>query len=152
VVPIALLAGCGGRQQWNGDPKMYGVFISVEDGANPYTAAPDFLPRVRRILAVSSHFYGHDPLELSGVRIIFGTHGTDCGAARNWMGCYTESTNTIFVTTESLWTSAVEETQLPHEMLHYFIGDPRHTASLWRQLGPLWEMLNPDVPYVGQWD
>jgi hypothetical protein len=71
-------------------------------------------------------------------------------------GRYDESDNTITVAT--LGTTCVEHALTPHELVHYFIGDPNHETHWFDHLGfaDVWDALQADTdcprdPYIGQW-
>jgi len=133
-VLIALaLAACGGRQQWPGDPALYGVDLVVvaAPGMPAFVSAPDLRDQVRRDLELSARYFGHDTDELIGLRIIL---------QNDWLswekiGAYRPDENTIVVAVRDF--SCLGATALPHEVLHYFIGDPNHLDPRWLTFGPL---------------
>jgi len=161
-VLIALALACGGRPHWPGDPTMYGVdlVVGTDPGMPAFVSAPDFRDRVKRDLELSARYFGRDPAELAGLRVVFVVLGVRCpGYAGFWLGCYDNDTNTIAVDTTLTLIGdrpCVERAMLSHELLHYFIGDGAHTDPRWRQFGPLWDALMWDrqdcwTPYQDQW-
>ena len=143
AVALLLCAACGGRPHWSdGDPDLFGVVLLAEPSA-PFTDAPDFRPRLKRTLDLTSRYFGHDPAELDGLLIMVRNHWSACGGSANQVaGCYTPFDNTAQVSMAGF--QCLEGTAVAHEMLHYFIGDLDHTDPRWHIFGPLWSELVPD--------
>lgn len=164
---LAVLVSACGRPQWPGDPELYGVDLQVEHGKGmaAYVDAPDFKSRVRNIIQQTAASIGRDPQELAGLRLVFVPTRFDCDVApkAGCVGLYDSGENTMYVAASaSLDTSprCPEDMQLPHEMVHYFIGDPDHHSAyfgtwyfkdLWRTLHEGTECADFATLYVGQW-
>jgi hypothetical protein len=140
-------AACSGKPMHAGDPNIYGVDLAVDPSAAPYTRAADFVSRVKRILAMSAAFYGRDPSDFAGLRIVFRGPLFQCGDYHGARGCNDPDNNTITIAEPNpTCYDNVETSVLPHELLHYFIIDPRHTNPLWTALDPLWWRVHDGVP------
>jgi len=127
------LAACGGRTHWPGDPALYGVDLVVvtDPGMPAFVAAPDFRELFKRDLELSARYFGHDPAGLAGLRVVLQS---------DWLsgekiGAYRPDENTIVVAVRDF--ACLGATALPHEVLHYFIGDPNHLDPRWLTFGPL---------------
>lgn len=126
---LLLVAGCLSPPEWTGDPDLFGVDLVVADASPAYATNPDARPRLKRVLDLTSRYLGHRPEELSGMRLILRPGDTaPCGNA----GCCDWSSNTITVTTDT--GNCIESLCIPHELLHYYIGDPEHSDPRWRQM------------------
>lgn len=138
---LLCIAACG-RTHWEGgDPDLFGVLLEADADA-PFASAPDFRPRLKHVLDATSRYFGHDPSELAGLRIIARNHWIDCpGVAGKMAGCYTPDDNTVQVAMAGF--GCLEGTAVPHELLHYFIGDLQHHDPLWRTFAALWPGLVP---------
>ena len=136
---------CGDRPHWEGDPDLFGVDLVVAPEAASCARASDARSHVRRILDTSSRYFGHDPTELEGLRIVLVGSRFVCPGASSelLLGCYFADDNTIAVSTSGV--GCLESSYLPHELLHYLIGDPDHTDPRWSTLVPLWQTLQTGV-------
>ena|SRR5712691_10510370 len=151
LLVIGLFA-CG-RPMHPGDPNLYGVEVVVRSDAAAYTREPDFQPRLKLLLERAAAFYGHAPEEFAGLRIQFQGTPVQCGQQSGDQGCNDPTTNTITVATlQPDCYLNVESSVLPHELLHYFTGDPQHLNPLWRALDPLWWQLHEGVACVAPQD
>ncbi len=139
---LLCVAACG-RAHWDGgDPALYGVLLEVEPGA-PFTDSSDFRLRLKHILDATSRYFGHDPSELDGLRIVVRNHWQSCAdRPAQVAGCYSTDDNTAVVSTAGF--QCIEGTAVAHELLHYFIGDFQHTDPRWHAFGPLWSEMVPD--------
>ncbi len=133
IAALLLCAACGGRPHWSGDPELFGVLLVVnaDPGMPAFVSAPDFHDRFKRDLELSARYFGHDPAELAGLRIVLQS---------DWLsgekiGAYRPDDTTIVVAVRDF--PCLGATALSHEVLHYFILDRNHTDPRWLTFGPL---------------
>jgi len=133
--------GCGpGRHHWLGDPDLFGVALVVTEDAAPFAQAADACEHLRRTLLATSVYFGFDPADLAGLRIVLQGPPVQCsGFAGPLLGCYEWESNTVTVSTRGV--HCLEASPVSHEVLHYFIGDPGHTDPRWTTFVPLWLSL-----------
>lgn len=128
----AALACCGG-----GDEDLLGMSLVVES-EQPFARAEDLRPRLRRILVESSEHVGLDPDRLDGMRLRIVDGGIACGGLPDARGCYRRDEITVstvaWLTTDTP-VRCVEDTPLPHELLHARIADPGHEDERWTSPG-----------------
>ncbi len=96
---------------------------------------------------------GLDPSALYGMTLRIEDDAIACGAVADARGCTWRSDGIITVSTLA-WLSTeprvpcVEDTPIPHELLHLKIGDEHHLDPRWvdpKFWGPLWERVaHPD--------
>ncbi len=168
-------AACNTRTRWGGEADLYGVLLVIEPNVSDEYLASDFRDRFRATLALTARYVGYEPDDLSGLRVVISHDiGAQCPALKAGevirLGCYDPDTNTAWVFTDPYWYSMVESTELSHEILHYFIGDPLHLDARWNEWGPLYDRLHEGrtcsaamecysdrpfpcspCPYYGQW-
>lgn len=148
-IVVAMLIGCGGRQHWTGDPDLYNVDLVIEADADPYTALPAYKPYLRAIIERTSLYFGYAPEDVAGLRILVSGHLYGC-ASRVTGGCYDPASNTAMLTAGFGGSSipgrirCTEGAVLPHELLHYFIGDPQHSDARWSRLPELIASLDAE--------
>jgi hypothetical protein len=146
----ALLAAGGCAPQRDDD--LFGMELEVATG-QPWAADPQLRQRVHVILEDSCERLGLDPSMLWGMTLRIEDGGIVCGAVDKARGCTWRDAGKIAVSTLA-WTSAeppvpcVEDTPIPHELLHVLIGDPQHLdprwtdPALWRPLAA--RLAHPD--------
>lgn len=144
VAILLLLIGCGGSQQWPGDPALYGAYLQVEGGAYVYSGYDNYKPYLRSIIEATAAHFGRRPEEISGVRLLvsgpINVSGlfVSCGGEPA-QGCFTSDDNTIHLATGYLANGTCADGHvLPHELLHVFLGgDSGHTSPLWADIHAL---------------
>jgi hypothetical protein len=149
ILPVVLLAV--GACAPSADEDLYGVTLEVES-RQPFVYAPDFRARLHRLLEASCAHVGIDPTRLWGTRLRIVDGGVSCAGYEVARGCTRDGGAQIDVSTLAWYTGApavgcVEDTPLPHEILHLRIGDPEHEDPRWRSAEywrPLRQALESD--------
>jgi hypothetical protein len=124
------------------DDDLFGMTLEVES-AQPFAASPDLRARLHRIIEEGSAYIGLGPSRLYGMRLRIVDGGVSCGGLREARGCFRR--DEIVVSTLA-WISTeppvpcVEDTPLPHELLHALIEDPAHEDPRWDDPG-FWDPL-----------
>lgn len=104
--------------------------------SQPWGADPELSRRVRRLVEASCEHVGIDPTLLWGMTLRIEDGGISCGGVSDARGCTWRDDGVIAVSTLA-WSAAappvpcVEDTPIPHELLHVKIGDPRHEDPRW---------------------
>ncbi len=141
---LAALAACAPAR----DDDLYGVVLEVES-TQPFVRAEDFPQRLHGVLEASCAHVGVDTSRLYGLRLRIVDGTVSCGAVAAARGCTRLDGEEIVVSTLA-WISTsppvpcVEDTPLPHEILHLRIGDPAHADPRWDDPDywePLWHRL-----------
>jgi hypothetical protein len=102
----------------------------------PWSKDPELRHRVQLVLDAACDGLGLDPSLLYGMTLRIEDGGIDCGAVVDARGCTRRAEGEVAVSTLS-WLATrppvpcVEDTPLPHELLHVLIGDPKHTDPRW---------------------
>lgn len=144
---LAALAACAPARE----DDLYGVILEVESD-QPFVHAEEFPRRLHDVLEASCDHLGVDPSRLYGMRLRLVDGGVACGGVEAARGCTQLDGREIVVSTLA-WISTsppvpcVEDTPLPHELLHLRIGDPAHADPRWTShefWEPLWERLVRD--------
>jgi hypothetical protein len=151
VLAIALLGvaeGCAGPR----DDDLYGMTLEVRT-QQPWASDPELPQRVHALIAASCAHIGLDPSLLWGMTLRIEDDGIPCGGVANARGCTWREKGVVAVSTLA-WTTAeprvpcVEDTPIPHELLHVKIGDPTHTDPRWSD-SAYWDALSARVPRTG---
>jgi hypothetical protein len=132
AIAAAALAGegCAPRED-----DLHGMQLDVRTGQT-WGRDPDLRHRVQQVLDVSCDRLGLDPSLLYGMTLRIEDDGIACGDVRDARGCTWRDQGTVAVSTLS-WMAGrpavpcVEDTPIPHELLHVLIGDPDHTDPRW---------------------
>ncbi len=109
--------------------------------------------RLHDLVAISCAYHGLDPSLLWGMTLRIEDDGIDCGAVAGARGCTWREQGTVAVSTLA-WTtweppvSCVEDTPIPHELLHVKIGDPDHTDPRWSDAA-YWSTLREKLSLPG---
>lgn len=148
-VPTALLlalvaAGCAAPR----DDDLYGMNLEVRT-EQPWGRDPELRRRVHDLLEASCAHVGLDPTLLWGMTLRIEDGGIACGAVPDARGCTWRDAGVMAVSTLA-WTTAeppvpcVEDTPIPHELLHVKIGDPQHLDARWED-AVFWRALSTRV-------
>lgn len=142
---VALLLGAvGGGCAPASDEDLFGVVLEVES-TRPFVYQPDFRRRLHRVLAESCAHVGVDPSRLYGMRLRIVDGGIPCAEYDDARGCTLSDASEMAVSTLA-WISTsppvdcIEDTPLPHEILHLRIADGAHADPRWGS-DAFWEPL-----------
>lgn len=108
--------------------------------AQPWATDPALRHRLHDLVQLSCEHVGLDPTLLWGWRLRIEDGGISCGGTEDARGCTWREAGVIAVSTLA-WTAAeppvpcVEDTPIPHELLHVRIGDPDHRDPRWTDAG-----------------
>ncbi len=135
---LTIAPGCARER----DDDLYGMTLEVES-AQPFAASADLRDRLHLLLEEGCAHVGLDTSRLYGMRLRIVDGGIACGGLPDARGCYRK--DEIVVSTLA-WIATeppvpcVEDTPLPHELLHAAIGDPGHADARWEDPA-YWEPL-----------
>jgi hypothetical protein len=129
---LAALAagGCAPRED-----DLHGMELDVRTRL-AWGKDPELRHRVQQVLDVACDGLGLDPSLLYGMTLRIEDDGIACGDVSDARGCTRRSEGTVAVSTLA-WAvghppvPCVEDTPIPHELLHVLIGDPHHTDPRW---------------------
>jgi hypothetical protein len=134
------------------DDDLYGLNVEVRSEL-AWANEPELRARLHDLLEASCDHMGLDPSLLYGMTLRIEDGTIECGSISNARGCTWRSDGVIAVSTLA-WISSqgsvhcVEDTPIPHELLHVKIGDARHEDERWDSgswWGPLWaQVAHPD--------
>lgn len=148
AISLALAAGCAGPA----DDDLFGMHLEVRS-VQPWATDPALRGRVRDLVEASCAHVGLDPSLLWGMTLRIEDGGISCGHVPDARGCTWRDAGVVAVSTLA-WTSAqppvpcVEDTPIPHELLHVKIGDPVHADPRWED--PVyWRALSSRVSRSG---
>jgi hypothetical protein len=101
-----------------------------------WASDPALRRRVHELVAASCAHHGLDPSLLFGLTLRIEDGGIACGGVAGARGCTWREAGVVAVSTLA-WcidqpaVPCVEDTPIPHELLHVKIGDPDHTDPRW---------------------
>jgi hypothetical protein len=158
VLAAAILAALGAGGCAQRDDDLHGMELDVRTSL-AWGKDPELRHRVQQVLDVSCDRLGLDPSLLYGMTLRIEDDGIACGEVSDARGCTWRGEGTVAVSTLA-WAvghppvTCVEDTPIPHELLHVLIGDPHHTdprwtdPSLWRSIadGLDWAHCTGDPP------
>jgi hypothetical protein len=116
----------------------------------PWGSDPALRQRVHDLVGAACDHVGLDPTMLWGMTLRIEDDGIDCGGVEGARGCTWRDAGVMAVSTLAWISTAprvpcVEDTPIPHELLHVKIGDPHHTDPRWSD--PLyWGALSSRLP------
>jgi hypothetical protein len=143
----ALLAGAALASAACGAPRdddLYGMSLEVES-SQAWATSPELRRRVHALIGETAAHVGLDTSLLYGwtIRIVDGP--IPCGEVARARGCTWMDDGMIAVSTLA-WVSTkplvpcIEDTPLPHELLHVKIADAKHSDPRWES-ALYWEPL-----------
>jgi hypothetical protein len=146
IVPLLALAatGCAPAR----DDDLFGLDLEVRT-EQAWGRDPALRRRLHALIEDGCAHVGLDPSLLYGMTLRLEDGGVACGGTPDARGCTERSAGIIQVSTLA-WSAAeppvpcVEDTPIPHELLHVAIGDPEHRDPRWRAAGywePLWRRV-----------
>jgi hypothetical protein len=141
-------AGCAAPR----DDDLFGMSLEVRT-AQPWAKDPALRRRVHDLVQASCEQIGLDPSLLYGMRLRIEDGGIPCGGVADARGCTWREDGVVAVSTLA-WTTAeppvpcVEDTPIPHELLHVKIGDPEHLDPRWSD-PDYWSALSTHVLRAG---
>jgi hypothetical protein len=148
VALVVAAAACAPERE----DDLYGIHVENRSELT-WANDPELRPRLRALIEASCAHMGLDPVLLYGMTLRIEDGTIPCGSVRNARGCTWRADGVIAVSTLA-WISTqgnvrcVEDTPLPHELLHVKIGDAPHADERWDSAswwGPLWsEVAHPD--------
>lgn len=148
AVALPLAAGCAPPRE----DDLYGMILDVRS-EQAWTADPALRSRLGVLLSESCDHLGLDPSMLYGMTLRVDDGAIACGDTAAARGCTWREAGIVSVSTLA-WISTqppvpcVEDTPIPHELLHVRIGDPGHLDPRWRSAEywePLWRRVTrPD--------
>lgn len=145
---LSLAAGCAPP----GDDDLFGLTLEVHS-SQPWATDPGLRRRVHALLLAACEHEGLDPSLLWGMTLRIEDGPIPCGAVADARGCTWREAGVIAVSTLA-WTAAeppvpcVEDTPIPHELLHVKIGDPDHRDPRWED-ATYWSALSARVDRSG---
>jgi hypothetical protein len=134
------------------DDDLFGMNLEVHS-AQPWASDPALRQRLHDLVEVSCAYVGLDPSMLWGMTLRIEDGGISCGGVAEARGCTWRDRGVIAVSTLA-WTTAeppvpcVEDTPIPHELLHVKIGDPEHLDRRWEDTA-YWGGLSSRVTRTG---
>jgi hypothetical protein len=145
---MALLvsASCG----FDGDPRIYGVHLVVQDGVPDKAWDTE---RVRRTIEIGAAHWGIDPWSMAGWRLMVkpAWRSVWCGGFGGNSGCTDPWNHTVTVEVGSY--GCIELSALIHEMGHIKFmqwgGDSEHWSPGWwnkKSLAETWDRARNSVP------
>lgn len=126
------------------DDDLFGMNLEIRT-RQPWAGDPALTHRLHDLVAASCAYHGLDPTLLWGMTLRIEDDGIGCGSVADARGCTWREAGTVAVSTLA-WTEAeppvpcVEDTPIPHELLHVKIGDPNHTDPRWSDAA-YWQAL-----------
>jgi len=147
---VVLLVGCGGQEEeagrrlWPENPAAGRVDLVLQTARLAEEVAEE---QTRHTVETTARFFGHDPSVFAGMRVVVQDDYPECpGVSTDALdGCYLAGDfNTATVRMRSPYPGRgwnIEDTALPHELLHALIGDPTHSRPEWQQLPELQYLL-----------
>jgi hypothetical protein len=124
---------------------LFGMNLEVRS-QQAWASDPELRPRLHALLEQSCAHMGLDPTLLYGMTLRIEDGEIACGSVAGARGCTWRDAGVISVSTLA-WLSTlprvpcVEDTPIPHELLHVNIGDEDHLDPRWDSSvfwGPLW--------------
>ncbi len=138
LLPLALTAllalaagGCASPR----DDDLFGMTLEVRS-RQAWASDPALRPRLHDLLEAGCAHVGLDPSMLWGMTLRIEDGEIACGVVPDARGCTWREAGLMAVSTVA-WTTAeplvpcVEDTPIPHELLHVKIGDPAHADPRW---------------------
>ena len=131
------------------DDDLFGLNVEVRSG-QAWARDPALPRRLHDLVEGACAHVGLDPSLLWGMTLRIEDDEIACGAVSAARGCTWREAGVMVVSTLA-WTSAeprvpcVEDTPIPHELLHVKIGDPAHADPRWSDpayWGPLWTRVS----------
>lgn len=147
-----LLAAAGAGCAPVDDEDLFGVVLEVES-TRPFVYEADFRSRLHRVLEESCAHVGVDTSRLYGLRLRIVDGGIRCAEYDDARGCTLSDGSLIAISTLA-WistsppVSCVEDTPLPHEILHLRIADGEHADPRWSSAA-FWEPLRRSLARPG---
>jgi hypothetical protein len=145
VLGVALAVLCGGCEGWRCDFHVRGACVEFETPPGDLAQAQ---ARMERLLDLELPFWG--VTRLDGWRIQYrNTQSYPCYLASRNEGCtdYVEHTMSVHVPDGS--PGCFEAAELLHELGHYALGDPMHSAPRWEEVDAQFARIvwdRPDAP------
>jgi hypothetical protein len=128
---VALAGGCAGPA----DDDLFGLELDVRSSL-PWAKDPALRPRLHDLVAAACEHVGLDRTLLWGMTLRIVDEEIPCGPVPDARGCTLRGEGLVSVSTLA-WAAweppvpCVEDTPIPHELLHVKIGDPEHTDARW---------------------
>jgi hypothetical protein len=149
---LAVLVTVGAACARPAEEDLFGVVLEVES-RQEFVYREDFRERLHRVLEESCAHVGIDTARLYGMRLRIVDGGIRCGGYEAARGCALEDGSEISVSTLAWITtsppvSCVEDTPLPHEILHLRIGDGAHDDPRWSS-AEYWDPLRRSLARPG---
>ncbi len=145
---LALVAGCAEPRE----DDLFGMILDVRS-TQPWATDPALRQRVHALVEATCAYEGLDPTMLWGMTLRIEDSGIACGGVEGARGCTWRDQGLVSVSTLA-WTvyeppvPCVEDTPIPHELLHVKIGDPQHLDPRWRD-ATYWRALAVRVDRLG---
>jgi hypothetical protein len=147
ALALAALAAAGCAPERTDD--LFGMNLEVRS-QQAWASDPALRSRVHDLVEQSCAYLGLDPDLLYGMTLRIEDGDIACGTVPIARGCTWRGDGVISVSTLAwLWSlppvPCVEDTPIPHELLHVKIGDDAHTDPRWGDpafWGPLWTRVS----------
>jgi hypothetical protein len=128
---------------------LFGLDLDIRSQQRWAARDPELRRRLHDLLERSCAHMGLDPSLLYGMTLRIEDDAIACGAVDGARGCTWRDDGVVVVSTLAWLMSeppvpCVEDTPIPHELLHVKIGDAHHLDPRWRDSrywGPLWESV-----------
>ena len=147
VLAALSAGGCARRED-----DLYGMELELRT-RQAWSEDPALRHRVQLVLDASCEGLGLDPSLLYGMTLTIEDGGIDCGQVADARGCTWRKEGNVAVSTLP-WLAGqpavpcVEDTPIPHELLHVLIGDPDHKDPRWTDPN-VWGPIAAHIDHAG---
>jgi hypothetical protein len=142
-----LASGCARR-----DDDLHGMVLDLRT-RQAWREDPALRQRIQVVLDAACDGLGLDPSLLYGMTLRIEDDGIACGHVSDARGCTWRPDGIVAVSTLS-WLAGqpavpcVEDTPIPHELLHVLIGDPDHKDPRWTDPN-VWGPIAAHIDHAG---
>jgi hypothetical protein len=143
---LLLAPGCSPER----DDDLFGLTLDVRS-EQAWARDPGLHQRVHALIEASCEHIGLDPSLLYGMTLRIEDGEIPCGAVQRARGCTWRDDGVIAVSTLAWISTAprvgcVEDTPIPHELLHVKLADERHLDPRWES-SEFWDPLRARVSH-----
>lgn len=133
------------------DDDLFGLTLDVRS-RQPWASDPELRRRAHVLIEEAAAHVGLDPNMLYGMTLRIEDDAIACGSVERARGCTWRDDGVIAVSTLA-WISSeprvscIEDTPIPHELLHVKISDENHLDPRWNSSqywAPLWTRVSRD--------
>ena len=147
LVALAFAGACASPR----DDDLFGLTLEVRS-QQPWASDPELHHRIHDLVEESCAHLGLDPSQLYGMTLRIQDGEIPCGSVAHARGCTWRDQGVIAVSTLA-WISleprvpCVEDTPIPHELLHVKIADELHSDPRWTS-PEFWSPLSDRVRHA----